>query len=328
MNESPEVVLICTSPKAGSGQRRDLVPKLAHALTDRGLEVRSTSNIDQLAADAKSLTAAGRLKGVVAAGGDGTLSLVVSRLPAESPVMPLPLGTENLMARYLGHRPSAEDAADTIMRQRTVVMDAALAGERLFLIMCSCGFDAEVVRRLHTTRSGHIWKLSYLAPVLRSMIGYHFPSLRLIDRQSDEQPVPARWAFVFNVPRYAVGLPIAAWADGTDGWLDSVTFDKGSVYRALHYLAHIFRRSHHTLDGTIIGRSRRFTIEPTDPAAKIPYQLDGDFVGYLPVEIAVQPSRVTMLLPQHCPVEFKTDTGGHHSTNAQPSREPAGQPLT
>lgn len=307
MNESPQVVLICTSPKAGSGQRRDLVPQLAQALEARGLEVRCMSDIDRLAADAKTLSDDKRLKAVVAAGGDGTLSLVVSHIPATTPVMPLPLGTENLMARYLGHRPNVEDTVDTILRQRTVTMDAAMADQRLFLIMCSCGFDAEVVRRLHTTRSGHIWKLSYLAPTLQSILGYCFPSLRLIDHENPQQPLPARWAFIFNVPRYAAGLPIAAWADATDGWLDAVTFDKGSVFRCFHYLGHIVRRSHHTLAGTVVNRSRHYTIEPTQPGDQIPYQLDGDFAGHLPVQIKVQPSRIMMLLPENCPVEFKSE---------------------
>ncbi|MGC4002636.1 MAG: diacylglycerol kinase family protein [Pirellulales bacterium] len=48
---------------------------------------------------------AGTLRAVVAAGGDGTLNALVNRLPAETPFLMLPLGTENLVAKYLGWKP-------------------------------------------------------------------------------------------------------------------------------------------------------------------------------------------------------------------------------
>ncbi|MEZ6086818.1 MAG: diacylglycerol kinase family protein [Pirellulaceae bacterium] len=302
MNELPDAVLICKSPKAGSGRFVELVPSLIEALRNRGVEVHATADVEQLRCLATSLQNQGRLKAVVAAGGDGTLSLVIANCPKGTAVMPLPLGTENLMARYLGHRPSVQDTMNTIMLQRTVQLDAATANDRLFLIMCSCGFDAEVVRRLHTTRRGHIWKLSYAAPILRSVFDYRFPRIRLIDRDNEIQSEPSCWAFVFNVPRYAAGLRIGAWADATDGWLDAITLDKGSVLHSFQYLIHILRNTHRDLKGTVVSRGQRYRIESADGQTDVPFQLDGDFAGFLPVDIEILPARVTLLLPQHCPV--------------------------
>ena len=304
MNDLLDVVLICKSPKAGSGRFADLIPALVEALKNRRIEVHATADVQHLRDMATTFIAQGRLKGVVAAGGDGTLSLVIGECPRGTPVMPFPLGTENLMARYLGHRPSVTEAVNTLMLQRTVQLDAATANDRLFLIMCSCGFDAEVVRRLHTTRSGHIWKLSYAAPIIRSILGYRFPQIRLLDPENEIQSEPSRWAFVFNVPRYAAGLPIGDWADATDGWLDAITLDKGSPFHALRYFIHVVRNSHRNLEGTVVTRSQRYRIEPIDSKADVPYQLDGDFAGFLPVDIEITPARVTMLLPQHCPVQL------------------------
>ena len=50
---------------------------------------------------AEQTLAAGTLRAVVAAGGDGTIRLIAKRTPPGTPLAVLPLGTENLLARYL-----------------------------------------------------------------------------------------------------------------------------------------------------------------------------------------------------------------------------------
>ena len=54
-----------------------------------------------LAQEAAQLLTAGQLRAVVAAGGDGTIRLIAEQTPPGTPLVVLPLGTENLLARYL-----------------------------------------------------------------------------------------------------------------------------------------------------------------------------------------------------------------------------------
>ena len=42
--------------------------------------------------------------------------------------------------------------------------------------MIGCGFDAEVVRRVHLERDGHITRLSYLKPIWESIRSYEYPA--------------------------------------------------------------------------------------------------------------------------------------------------------
>ena len=56
----------------------------------------------------------GELRGVVAAGGDGTVAEIVNRVPDGVPVTVLPLGTENLLAKYLGIGREVESVGETI----------------------------------------------------------------------------------------------------------------------------------------------------------------------------------------------------------------------
>src|SRR5262249_56287152 len=92
---------------------------------------------------------------VVAAGGDGTLVEVLNRAPGV-PVALLPLGTENLVARFCGIARSPRTLAGIIATGNVREIDVARANERTFCLMAGAGFDAAVVHRVHARRRGHI----------------------------------------------------------------------------------------------------------------------------------------------------------------------------
>ena len=69
---------------------------------------------------------------------------VINRSPAAAPLAILPLGTENLLAKYIGQDPAPDAVAQTILAGQAVNLDAARAGTRIFTLMISAGVDAEV----------------------------------------------------------------------------------------------------------------------------------------------------------------------------------------
>ena len=241
----------------------------------------------------------GTLRAVVAAGGDGTVSTVAHRTPIGTPIAILPLGTENLLAKYLKIPSDARHVCQMIHEGQVARLDAGRANGRLFLLMVGCGFDAEVVRRVDQVRTGHITHFSYAKPILDSIRSYQYPELRIYSHGSDTNTdathvVTARWAFVANLPQYARGLGIVPHACGTDGLLDVCAFRRGSLFRGLIYLASIILRSHQSLNDCVNLQAERLRIESD---GEVPYQLDGDPGGYLPVEIEVVPERLTVLVP-------------------------------
>ncbi len=108
------------------------------------------------------------------------------------------------------------------------------------------------------------------------------------------EPITARWAFVLNLPRYGWGLPIAPWTDPADGQLDLCTLRRGSLAAGLAYVAAIGVGVHRLMADCTTRPVRRVRIEAE---ADVEYQLDGDPVGHLPVDIEVVPGRLNLLLP-------------------------------
>jgi diacylglycerol kinase family enzyme len=303
--------LISQNPKAGARSGQSVVDELVKLLESQKFQVQVTRDIDRLSRDATALYEAGRLRAVVAAGGDGTVALVANRTPLGTPISILPLGTENLLAKYLDMDADPERVCGSICRGELMQIDAGRAGDRLFLLMLGCGFDAEVVRRLHSERKGHIHHLSYAKPILDSIRNYEYPEVRVYcdaltnaDGEAGEPLIRACWAFVVNLPRYAVGLQIAPQAIGNDGLLDVCTFKEGSLWNGLRYLSGILLGQHQDWRDFATVQARRVRIESE---GRVPYQLDGDPGGYLPVEVEVLPGRITLLGPMKGSHEAEND---------------------
>ena len=294
-NQTTEVVVIAMNPGSGATDRRSVVEKLMAILSEQNFEVLLLTEIETVI-EVVNQHFGGRLRCVVAAGGDGTISLLANQLPENTPLAILPLGTENLLAKYLSVSSDPVALADMIVAGNCRQLDVGRANGKLFLVMASCGFDADVVHRLHRERKGHIRHWSYAKPVVSSIRKYKYPKVRISLESNDGSHVNASscWAFVFNVPRYAMNLPIAADANPEDGALDLCTFRGGSLFRGLFYLMSVILRRHKNWTNS---KSYHFTKLTMESDGEVPYQLDGDPGGILPLTVEVVKGGVTLIVP-------------------------------
>jgi diacylglycerol kinase family enzyme len=282
-------VPILANPRAGSGKSRRIVEELVAALRSRGFAPFVCWQREQLG----PLLASDELRCVVAAGGDGTLLEVINRAPGV-PVTVLPLGNENLVARHCGICRSGRMVADIVAAGRVNRLDLARANGRLFCLMASVGLDADVVHRVHRKRRGHINRLSYAVPLLQALGEYRFPSIEVEVEETGER-IRGATVFVFNLPEYALGLPIAAGGNPQDGLLDLCVFERPGVLELLRYLAAVVVGKHQEMPDFQHRRVRVVHLSTTEPA---PLQTDGDPAGCLPGTIEVLPQALPMLVPE------------------------------
>lgn len=298
---------IVANANSGIGLGKERVARLVRSLSGKGLD----SNVCWSLADRRSLVdqaeADPACRCLVAVGGDGTISALINELP-KVPITAMPAGTENLFARHfrLGRRP--EPIAEMIARGRSIPLDLGEANSRRFALMAGIGFDAEVVTRHHLARIGHARRIrpttraAYVEPVLRASFSYGFPTLKVrIEEPGPPEELLGATAFVFNLPSYALGLPIAPDAREDDGLLNLVVFRDSGPLAALHYLWLVFRGIHLNQPGVWHRRVKRVSITSDSP---VPVQLDGDPAGAidpsaaLPWTAQVIPRAVSVLVPE------------------------------
>jgi len=294
-------ILLFGNPRAGAKSGGSEVDAFANALRAQKYHVETISDPAVLSEAATALSTAGGLRMVIAAGGDGTASLVINRVPSGIPVMVLPLGTENLLAKYLHVSHDLRRWCEIVDRGTWLRWDAGRVLDaqegHLFLLMLGCGFDAAVVRRLHDERRGNIRHLSYVKPILHSIRSYEYPELKiqyLLEESGDWTDRSAHWAFAFNIPAYAGGLRIAPQADPADGMLDLCTFVGGSFPKGLFHLGTVLLGQQGKWSNFSHIRAKRVRISSEH---EVPYQIDGDPGGDLPVEIEIVSKRLTVVVP-------------------------------
>ncbi len=316
----PDQIIISVNPKAGRRSPMLRAEELQGRLREKGFKVELLTDLKEVAEKANRLHAEGRLRTLCGVGGDGTAATLVNLTEPGTPITLLPAGTANLLAKFFRLGGTPKRLAEIIEAGHSVTLDAGRAsgrasegaGERLFLVMVSCGFDADVVRQVHAHREerfqqghkkgAHISQLSYIKPVCRSLKGYRYPTIDIerFDAESGEWKSVddhARWAFFFNLNAYGwPGLSLAPFAKGDDGKLDHVLFRGGSIFHGIKYTA--FAQCcgmHRILPDAKLGQSTKYRITSTE---EVPYQLDGDPGGFLPLDVEVIPGRFTFVVPK------------------------------
>ena len=290
-------VVLFVNRAAGTGRRQRRIDDVVRCLAESDFRPTVVNSVEQLKLGVDQMKSSETLRAVLACGGDGTLAAVVNAAPAGIPLAIVPMGTENLMARYLRHSLKPKRVASLLKDGVVVNLDAGRIGSRLFTLVVSAGFDARVIHDVHARRTGGISRWAYALPILRAMIGYQFPKVRAIATGPDGRHMESegRWAFAANLPQYAQQIRIVNQAVGTDGLLDLCVFRKGSVASGFWYFWHVLRQRHHRLPSVTTALFTHLRIESVD-GREIPYQIDGDPGGMLPVEVDAVPGRLSFVV--------------------------------
>jgi diacylglycerol kinase (ATP) len=299
---------IAANPGSGRGRGRRQVERLQVELERLGLSTRVAWSLPDRSTLVAEAAADPHCRCLVAAGGDGTVAALVNECPTV-PITVLPAGTENLFARHFHLDRNPARLASIIAAGSVAQLDLGLTATRRFTLMAGIGFDADVVARHHSTRVGRAGvarpthRGAYVESVLRSSLEYRFPPLTLsITDPGAEETLVGATAFIFNLPRYALGLPFAPSARGDDGWLDLVVFRNAGPLQSLRYLWMVLRGIHLDRDGVEHRRVRRVVVTS---AETVPVQLDGDPGGSVSPDghpdgvwtVEVLPNALEILVP-------------------------------
>ncbi len=93
---SPELrhVIVSVNPKAGAASADNRVAHLVQLLRQEGLDVAVLQKLDEVATAANRWFDEGRLRALIAVGGDGTAAELVNRTATGLPLTVFPVGTK------------------------------------------------------------------------------------------------------------------------------------------------------------------------------------------------------------------------------------------
>jgi YegS/Rv2252/BmrU family lipid kinase len=283
-----ESLIMFANPIAGRGKAL----RIADALRDRlnGHYALENFSLPAVMMDPTRLKATGKPSAVVCIGGDGTLQAVGEVLLKQwndpPPILLVPLGTANLIAKHLkvpwSEPRDAGRIIEALKHRKLKSIDACRCNGRLFLAVAGVGFDAQVVHNLHRNRSGPITKQSYVLPAVTTLRDYCFPQVRVSVDGKEVFKEGAGLVYVGNVREYGTGVPMLPHARSDDQLLDICILPCKSKRQALHWMMRAAIDEHIGEEGAIYLRGRHVRIDSPTP---IPIQLDGEAAGHTPADI-------------------------------------------
>ena len=303
------------NPRAGRQRRSaDIGPELRRTLGEHGIAAECVETTGPRTAGAIAASAAEDGAEIVfACGGDGTVHEVIQGLVGTTTALGIiPVGTANALARNLGLSTDPLRAAVQQVSAKAARIpvgkvvyygrqDAAVALSRFFTVMAGAGPDGALVYSLLTSQKSSLGRGAYYAQAVRLFVTQAFRPFRVMYRTA-----------------------------GSDEWLEEVAVsvmsarigDLGGAFGRLTRGSSLDANSLRVVlvrpPGRIalpswfvfgqLGMERlnpwlktikatEFSCQPMDPKSDVHAQVDGEWIGGLPVKVSVIPDALSLLMP-------------------------------
>ena len=274
------------------GERARRLRKRVEAVVNGAAVLRTTARCG----DAECLARAAAEEGftnVVAAGGDGTVNEVVNGIAGTHARLGLlPLGTMNVFAAELGLPSGDVGRCWEIIRAGHVRrIDLPRANDKHFVQLAGVGFDAQVVKETSRAFKRTLGPLSYL--ISAAQVATRQPPRLRVD--SDHAATrEGSFVLVGNGRFYGGPFPFFKRAKADDGLLDVLLFKRFGYLEFVRYMQDVVFRSSITAPDVEYFQAHSLRVTSD---SKVPVEIDGELLGYCPVQFKLRKHALRVLVP-------------------------------
>ena len=241
---------------------------------------------------------------IVAAGGDGTLNEVLNGI-VDAPkgferarLGLLPLGTVNVFAREVRIPLKLPEALKTLRTGRETLIDLGtvdyqengVPARRCFAQLAGAGLDARAIELVDWRLKKKIGPLAYVIAGLRALTEKQI-RITVSDGKKKET---GELILIGNGSLYGGQFRIFPPADMRDGLLEACLFSKVNFATLLRIAPKLLIRG--TLPQAATANFRTESLTVTSES-KVPFEVDGEFVGYLPATFTMRRMQIRVIVP-------------------------------
>jgi len=297
IQQKPKTYVVM-NPVAGVAQPEDVREKIQSALEARDIpiEIYETTGEDDIKQKVRAAVKQG-FKLFISAGGDGTLSSVIDGLVGtEIPLVIIPTGTWNALARALDIPLQIDQAIDLVFQEHEIrTIDAMQIDQNFFVMSISAGMGSRTMKEVERAEKRRFGKLADLRSALAHML--EFRSYRF-DVKIDGKPNRFRASELMVANSAILGLKALQ--------LDSsIRMDDGKLNVCRIYantVSDYLKLAFSMLSGEPKGNWNLLCVEALEEveircSEKLPVQGDGDLIGQLPITVKIRPKAIRIVTP-------------------------------
>lgn len=236
---------------------------------------------------------------VIAAGGDGTIMEAMSgliRSGSDVPLLQLPAGTANLLARALTIPTELDEALDLIVAGRVERLDVGYLPrqDRYFALVAGCGYDARLIADATRELKNVLGFAAYIVTGVKNLFNLRRSHIELtVDGR--RRSLRANTIMIVNVGEIGdAGVKLGPNVSPHDGKLDVVIATPASFIGALSILLRI-------LTGRFEGHNDLTYLSVdhvvVDAKPPLPTEIDGEALGMTPLEVQAVPGGALLVVP-------------------------------
>jgi YegS/Rv2252/BmrU family lipid kinase len=234
--------------------------------------------------------------GMIAVGGDGTVSAVAAALHgSDVPLGIIPGGSTNIIAQELGIPGSLDEAVRLVYDDFAIrPLDVGVCNERYFLHMAGAGFDSRLFDMTDTALKKRVGWVAYIPAAIKALRDPAKAYRITVDGETLDVESPlvliANGSSVINSR-----IRIRSGIRSDDGLLDLLVVTATKPHELASVLGRFASLTIEASPYVKHWRARSVTLESDEP---IPVQLDGDVVERTPVTFGVLPRDIGIIVPR------------------------------
>ncbi len=285
---------VIVNPVAAGGRRAVPRQQLERAAGERGLHVEwwETERPGH-AVELAARTARDRLPVLAVWGGDGTYNEAARGLiDSDTALLALPGGTTSVLAYELGvPRDPVRALFGQLEGERRAMAVARTDRDERFLLMLSAGPDSLILANLSPLLKRHGGKLGI---TIQALVEFAHARLPRFEVAIDGGRRVVSWCIVGNARCYGGPWAGTPGADPFSPGFETVVLNRHGRAAVASFFFAIPSGAHLRMKGV-----ERFLSQQVELSGRedIPYQLDGDPAGHLPVSVRSTAERLWVLVP-------------------------------
>lgn len=212
---------------------------------------------------------------LILAFGDGTINSACNALLERDDydkfnILIIPMGTANVISMELNCN-KTKNAVKAFLKGNVKKVHIGIANDRYFVAMASAGFDSMAVKNVNEKLKRKIGKLAYVYSLLKILFKKKDKLITKVNGKKYENILTcASNGMYYGIKVKAINSKII------NNSFDVVIIKKINIFHAIKYL--FTKKSNNSIE--YIKDVDKLSIDGT-----IPFQLDGDCMGELPIEI-------------------------------------------
>jgi YegS/Rv2252/BmrU family lipid kinase len=241
---------------------------------------------------------------IVAAGGDGTVNEVLNGIcdepdgPKRARFGVLPLGTINVFAKELNLPSRIRDGWRTIQAGNETVIDVPFAEfvldglkqKRCFAQMAGAGLDSRAIELVSWQQKKQIGGLAYAVAGFKALRG----AMPQIVVTAGDQTLTGQLVLIGNGKFYGGRYKFFPLADLRDSLLEVSIFPRANVLGLLRGSWGMLTNQLYSSGGVRHFQAREISLSSVE---RVPFHVEGDNAGILPVKFSVQPKFLRVIAP-------------------------------